>query len=99
MFPALKNNAAAGYQGPVKIELLKGACLLLFWSGQVRVDLTYRLGCRIRDIRQWKIALKLNLSYNEVIIVSAGVVGESKLQPQNNFNSTIFIRYQRGPRG
>ena len=24
-----KNNAAAGYQGPVKIELLKGAGLLL----------------------------------------------------------------------
>ena len=28
MFPNLKNNAAAGYQGPVKIELLKGAGLL-----------------------------------------------------------------------
>ena len=28
MFPALKNNAAAGYQGPVKTELLKGAGLL-----------------------------------------------------------------------
>ena len=30
MFPTLKNNAAtdaAGYQGPVKIELLKGAGL------------------------------------------------------------------------
>ena len=26
--PNPKNNAAAGYQGPVKIELLKGACLL-----------------------------------------------------------------------
>ena len=24
MFPALKNNAAAGYKGSVKIELLKG---------------------------------------------------------------------------
>ena len=28
MFPAPKNNAAAGYKGPVKIELLKGAGLL-----------------------------------------------------------------------
>ena len=28
MLPTLKNNAAAGYQGPVKIELLKGAGLL-----------------------------------------------------------------------
>ena len=28
MPPALKNNAAAGYQGPVKIELLKDAGLL-----------------------------------------------------------------------
>ena len=28
MFPTLKNNAAAGYQGSVKIELLKGAGLL-----------------------------------------------------------------------
>ena len=30
MLPALKNNAAIGYQGPVKIELLKGAGLLVF---------------------------------------------------------------------
>ena len=30
MFPALKNIAAAGYQGPVKIELFKGAGLLVF---------------------------------------------------------------------
>ena len=28
MFQALKNNAAAGYQGPVKIKLLKDAGLL-----------------------------------------------------------------------
>ena len=28
MFPALKNNAAAGYKDPVKIELLKAAGLL-----------------------------------------------------------------------
>ena len=28
MFPTLKNNEAAGFQGPVKIELLKGAGLL-----------------------------------------------------------------------
>ena len=31
MFPALKNNAAAGFQGPVKIELLKGGGLLIQW--------------------------------------------------------------------
>ena len=29
MLPALKNNAAAGYQGPVKRELLKAAGLLV----------------------------------------------------------------------
>ena len=29
MLPTLKNNAAAGYEGPLKIELLKGAGLLL----------------------------------------------------------------------
>ena len=28
MLPTLKDNAAAGYQGPVKMELLKGAGLL-----------------------------------------------------------------------
>ena len=28
IFPTLKNNAAAGYKGPLKIELLKGAGLL-----------------------------------------------------------------------
>ena len=35
MLPTLKNNAAAGYKGPVKTELLKGAGLLdepLAWS-------------------------------------------------------------------
>ena len=31
MLPTLKNNAAAGYQGPLKIELLKGAGLLSFF--------------------------------------------------------------------
>ena len=30
MLPDLKDNAAAGYLGPVKIELLKGAGLLRF---------------------------------------------------------------------
>ena len=29
MLQPLKNNAAAGYQRPVKIELLKGAALLV----------------------------------------------------------------------
>ena len=33
MLPTLKNNAAAGYQGSVKIELLKGAGLLLQLEG------------------------------------------------------------------
>ena len=39
MFPTLKNKAAAGYQGPAKIELLKEAVLLLIvtwgmeWGG------------------------------------------------------------------
>ena len=28
MLPTLKNNAAAGYKGPMKIELLKGVGLL-----------------------------------------------------------------------
>ena len=30
MLPTQKNNAAAGYKGPVEIELLKGAGLLTF---------------------------------------------------------------------
>ena len=30
MLPTLKNNAATGYQGPVKIELLKNAVLLAY---------------------------------------------------------------------
>ena len=30
IFPPQKNNAAAGYKGPVKIELLKGEGLLKF---------------------------------------------------------------------
>ena len=37
MFPTLKNNAAAAYQGPMKIELLKGTGVLsvsrqFYWS-------------------------------------------------------------------
>ena len=43
MLPILKNYAAAGYQGPVKIELLKGAGLmirqvLLAWKGLRRLQ-------------------------------------------------------------
>ena len=30
MLPTIKNNAAAGYQGPVKVELLKGVGVLFF---------------------------------------------------------------------
>ena len=45
MFPALKNNAAAGYQGPVKIELFAGCrstadldwCFLSFMSLQMQM--------------------------------------------------------------
>ena len=33
MIPILQNNAAAGYQGRVKIELLKGAGLLQCYKG------------------------------------------------------------------
>ena len=37
MIPTLKNNAAAGYKaGPVKIELLKGAGLLIEVHGLQR---------------------------------------------------------------
>ena len=34
MLPALRNNATVGYQGPVKIELLKGA-LLQQWKAYI----------------------------------------------------------------
>ena len=42
MFPALKNNTDTGYQGPVKIELLKGAGLLRD-SRSTKVTLTREL--------------------------------------------------------
>ena len=35
MFPTLKNNAAASYQGPVKIELLKGLLELSCRRGSI----------------------------------------------------------------
>ena len=38
MLPTLKNNAAAGYQGPVKIKLLKGAGLLSTVRTQLKTD-------------------------------------------------------------
>ena len=45
MLPALKNNAAASYKGPVKIELLKGAGLL--YSSAEQPKLFISLGfCR-----------------------------------------------------
>ena len=41
MFPALKNNAAADYQGPVKIELLKGAGLLGFCATSIEIRVPF----------------------------------------------------------
>ena len=38
-FLALKNNAAAGYERPVKIELLKGAGLLV--GGEVETNIWF----------------------------------------------------------
>ena len=46
MFPALKNNAATGYQGPVKIELLKGAGLL------VQTPLKSPVGRKLDQVRR-----------------------------------------------
>ena len=40
MPPALKNNAAAGYQGPVKIEFLKSAGLLFVFVSRRALTLT-----------------------------------------------------------
>ena len=40
MLPALKNNAAAGYQGPGEIELLKGADVLVLDSHLLQNSLT-----------------------------------------------------------
>ena len=40
MVLTLKNNAAAGYQGPMKIELWKGAGLLFnYWEHSYAADL------------------------------------------------------------
>ena len=59
MLPTLKNNAAAVYQGPVKIELLKGAGLLVSQrnlsskcfpaSGTFRYDFHYQPGRKHKD--------------------------------------------------
>ena len=45
--PNPKNNAAAGYQGPVKIKLLKGAGLQNFVGNRTDsfVDKVCKLGC------------------------------------------------------
>ena len=42
--PNLKSNAAAGYQGPMKIEFLKGAGLLPLHSNQKRNKFPRALG-------------------------------------------------------
>ena len=41
MFPSLKNNAAAAYQGPVRIELLKDAGLLLYVQIQFHTHIAF----------------------------------------------------------
>ena len=41
MLPTLKNNAAAGYQGPVKIKLLKGAGLLGFSATSIEIRVPF----------------------------------------------------------
>ena len=41
MLPTLKNNAAVGYQGPVKIELLKGAGLLGFSATSIEIRVPF----------------------------------------------------------
>ena len=38
MFPALKNDAAAGYQAPVKIELFNSAGLLKGWGFYSKIE-------------------------------------------------------------
>ena len=41
MLPTLKNNAAAGYKGELKIELLKGAGLLLSKRSRSNFQIAY----------------------------------------------------------
>ena len=41
MLPTLKNNAAAGYKGELKIELLKGAGLLLSKISRSNFQIAY----------------------------------------------------------
>ena len=51
MFPGLKNNAAAGYKGPVKIKLLKGAGQLPWYPcDKCKSDLKVRVGCKRKQI-------------------------------------------------
>ena len=44
MFPALKNNAAAGYKVAVKIEVLKGTALLN-WDARIYPNTTQSSLC------------------------------------------------------
>ena len=59
MLPTAKNNAAAGYQGPVKIELLKGAGLLNCsyqqrkWSKRYSAAATLTLNNRQETLRHF----------------------------------------------
>ena len=57
MLPTLK-NAAAGYQGPVKIELLKGAVFL---------PPSTRLGCLIDVVRE---SLATTINQNSLLLSS-----------------------------
>ena len=51
MLPALKNNTAAGYMGPVKIELLKGEGQLPWYPcDKSKSDLKVRVGYKSKQI-------------------------------------------------
>ena len=59
MFPAPKNKAAAGYQGPVKIELLNGTGLLSFTSPNT----LFHVSCFLRKPTY---SSRLNPSHNRL---------------------------------
>ena len=61
MFPTLESNAAAGYQGLVKIEVLKDACLMggSKWAYfPVLARLKFALVCEVQCTKEGHLAIK-----------------------------------------
>ena len=84
MIPTLENNAASGYQGPVKIELLKGAGLLSNGSNLCAVG-------KNLAANQLKINSALSASLCYELMIINNLISITQILPKMSYNSPNFV--------